>query len=95
MRGGVARPILYPTSEPDEVRTMRKIEYQHTEGDSRLLYGMGGPLLAAVALIVGVFLTGEAWLLPILFVALFVLTGMVLNGLWKMLGESGDDAPQT
>jgi hypothetical protein len=79
----------------NEVTTMYKIEYHHTEGDSRLLYGMGGPLLAAVALIVGVFLIGEAWLLPVLFLALFVLTGMVLNGLWRMLGETGEDAPES
>ena len=66
---------------------MQKIEYQHTAGDSRMLYGMGGPLLAAVALIIGFFLIGEMWLLPLMMLAVFALTGLILWGLGKMLEE--------
>lgn len=50
---------------------MQKISYEHTAGDSRLLYGIGGPLLLAVLLIVGFFLIGEMWLLPLMMVAVF------------------------
>ena len=66
---------------------MQKIEYQHTAGDSRMLYGMGGPLLAAVALIIGFFLIGEMWLLPLMMLAVFALTGLILWGLGNMLDE--------
>jgi archaellum biogenesis protein FlaJ (TadC family) len=70
---------------------MQKIEYQHTAGDSRMLYGMGGPLLAAVALIVGCFLIGEVWLIPLMMIAVFALTGLVLWGFSHMLDEDGDE----
>ena len=70
---------------------MFKIEYQHTAGDSRMLYGMGGPLLAAVALIVGFFLIGEMWLMPFMMLAVFALTGLVLWGFSRMLDEDGDE----
>ncbi len=71
---------------------MQKIEYQHTSGDSRMLYGMGGPLLAAVLLIVGFFLIGEMWLMPVMMLTVFALTGLVLWGFSHMLDEDGDDA---
>ena len=67
-----------------------RIDYRHTGGDSRLLYGMGGPLLVAIALICAVLITGELWLVPILMLAMLVLTGMVLMGLSYMLDEDGD-----
>jgi hypothetical protein len=70
---------------------MQRIHYEHTAGDSRLLYGMGGPLLLAVGLIVGVFLIGEIWLLPFLMLAVFALIGLVLWGFSHMLDEDGDD----
>ena len=66
---------------------MQKIEYQHTAGDSRMLYGMGGPLLAAVALIIGFFLIGEMWLLPFMMLAVFALTALILWGFGNMLDE--------
>jgi hypothetical protein len=69
---------------------MRKIEYEHTAGDSRLLYGMGGPLLVALALIAGFLITGEMWLLPIMMVSVLVLTGLVLWGFSHMLEEDDD-----
>ena len=70
---------------------MFKIHYQHTEGDSRLLYGMGGPLLLAVALIVGFMLTPSWWLLAGLMATVFALTALVLTGFNHMLAEDGDD----
>ena len=70
---------------------MQKIEYRHSAGDSRMLYGMGGPLLAAVVLIVGFFLIGEMWLMPLMMLAVFVLTGLVLWGFTNMLDEDGDE----
>jgi hypothetical protein len=71
---------------------MQRIHYEHTAGDSRLLYGMGGPLLLAVGLIVGFFLIGEMWLLPLMMLAVFALTGLVLWGFSHMLDEDGDDS---
>jgi archaellum biogenesis protein FlaJ (TadC family) len=70
---------------------MRKIQYEHTAGDSRLLYGMGGPLLLAVLLIVGFFLIGEMWLLPLMLLAVLALTGLILWGFSHMLDE--DETP--
>lgn len=70
---------------------MQKITYEHTAGDSRLLYGMGGPLLLAVLLIVGLFLVGEMWLVPLMMLAVFGLTGLVLWGFSRMLDE--DEKP--
>lgn len=71
---------------------MQKIEYQHTAGDSRMLYGMGGPLLAAVALIVGAFVIGEVWLVPVMMLSVFALTALVLWGFSHMLDE--DENPE-
>ena len=73
---------------------MFKIQYQHTEGDSRLLYGMGGPLLVAVALIVGFMLTPSWWLLAGMMLAVFALTAVVLTGFNRMIAEDGDEGPQ-
>ncbi len=70
---------------------MFKFEYQHTAGDSRMLYGMGGPLLAAVALIVAFFAIGEMWLLPVMMLVVFALTGLVLWGFSHMLDEEGGE----
>ena len=70
---------------------MFKISYQHTEGDSRLLYGMVGPLLLAVALIVG-FMLSPSWVfLAGIMGCVFVLTGVVLTGFNHMLDEDGDE----
>ena len=70
---------------------MFKIQYQHTEGDSRLLYGMGGPLLAAVALIIA-FMLSPSWVfLAGIMACVFVLTAVVLTGFHHMLDEEGDE----
>ena len=70
---------------------MFKLHYQHTEGDSRLLYGMGGPLLVAVALIAA-FMVSPSWiLLAGIMVCVFVLTAVVLTGFSRMLDEDGDE----
>ena len=70
---------------------MFKIEYNHTEGDSRLLYGMGGPLLVAVAFIVA-FMLSPSWLFLVgIMACVFVLTAVVLTGFSHMLDEDGDD----
>jgi hypothetical protein len=66
---------------------MRKLEYHHTAGDSRMLYGMGGPLLVAVALIIGLLLIGDMWVIPLLMLSVFALTGLVLWGIGHMLDE--------
>ena len=70
---------------------MFKLQYQHTEGDSRLLYGMGGPLLVAVALIVAFMLSPSWILLAGIMACVFVLTAVVLTGFSHMLEEDGDD----
>lgn len=72
---------------------MFRIQYQHTEGDSRLLYGMGGPLLFAVALIVGFMLTPSWWLLAGMMLTVFALTALVLTGFRHMIDEDGDEGP--
>lgn len=70
---------------------MFKIQYNHTEGDSRLLYGMGGPLLFAVALIVA-FMLSPSWIfLAGIMSTVIVLAAVVLTGLNHMLDEEGDD----
>lgn len=70
---------------------MFKIQYNHTEGDSRLLYGMGGPLLFAVALIVA-FMLSPSWIfLAGIMGTVIVLAAVVLTGLNHMLDEEGDD----
>ena len=69
---------------------MFKIDYQHSEGDSRLLYGMGGPLLLAVALIVGFMLSPSWWLLAGIMLSVFALTALVLTGFGRMLDEDDE-----
>jgi hypothetical protein len=70
---------------------MFKLQYQHTEGDSRLLYGMGGPLLVAVALIIALIISPSWVLLAGLMACVFVLTAVVLTGFSRMLDEEGDE----
>ena len=53
----------------------------------RLLYGLGVPFLAFVALICVFALTGEAWLLVPLMLVLFTLLAVVMSGILRMLGE--------
>ena len=69
---------------------MFRIDYQHSEGDSRLLYGMGGPLLLAVALIVGFMLSPSWWLLAGIMLSVFALTALVLTGFGRMLDEDDE-----
>lgn len=70
---------------------MFKIEYHHTEGDSRLLYGMGGPLLLALALIIA-FMLSPSWIfLAGIMGSVIVLAAVVLTGLNHMLDEDGED----
>jgi hypothetical protein len=70
---------------------MFKLQYSHTEGDSRLLYGMGGPLLLAVALIVA-FMLSPSWVfLAGIMGCVFVLTAVVLTGFSRMIDEDGDE----
>ena len=70
---------------------MFKLQYRHTAGDSRLLYGMGGPLLVAVALIVAFMLSPSWILLAGIMGCVFVLTAVVLTGFSHMLDEEGDE----
>ena len=70
---------------------MFKIQYRHTEGDSRLLYGMGAPLLLAVVLIVGFMLSPSWWLLAGIMLSVFALTALVLTGFSHMIDEDGDE----
>ena len=70
---------------------MLKPQYQHTAGDSRMLYGMGGPFLLATGLIIAVLLIGEMWLIPFMMLAVFALTALVVWGFSHMLDETGDE----
>ena len=58
------------------------------EGNSlRLLYGVGGPLIAALALICGALVLGAEWLVIPMMVAVFALTAVVTIGFTHMLGD--------
>jgi hypothetical protein len=73
---------------------MRKIEYQHTGGDSRMLYGMGVPFGVAMLLIVGFMLAAETWMLAALMAVVVALALLVLWGVSHMLDETGDEPPR-
>jgi hypothetical protein len=72
---------------------MHKIHYKHSEGDSRLLYGMGVPFGVAMLLIIGFMVAPATWMLPALMAVVIAFALVVLWGLSHMLDESGDDEP--
>jgi Flp pilus assembly protein TadB len=64
-----------------------KTTYHHTEGDSRLLYGVGVPFLLATALIIAVLLTGSEILVIPMMLVVVALTAVVVWGFGRMIAE--------
>ena len=69
---------------------MQGFDYKHTEGDSRLLYGMGGPLLVALAIICARLVAGAEWLVIPMMLTVVALTGVVLVGFSRMLKDEDE-----
>jgi len=58
------------------------------EGDSlRLLYGVGGPLIAGLVVIIAALVLGSEWLVIPMMLAVFALTATVVIGFGHMISD--------
>jgi hypothetical protein len=59
-------------------------------GDLRMIYGLGVPTIAALALIVAAVVTDAIWLAGLALVAVLALAALIIRELVHMLDETGD-----